>query len=179
MPPSAKSLEGKRVPVEDPEDLSQCLEPPLLVVFTLDEQRYALRLAAVERVVRAVEVTRLPKAPEIVLGMINVQGRIIPVINVRKRFHLPERGIELSDQFIIARISRRTVALVVDAVNDVVPCPEAQVVAAEKILPGLEHVEGVLKIPDGMIFVHDLDRFLSLDEAQALAEALQPKETTP
>ena len=144
-----------------------------LVVFTLDEQRYALRLAAVERVVRAVEVTPLPKAPEIVLGMINAQGRIVPVVNVRKRFQLPEREVELSDQFIIARTSRRTVALVVDAVNEVVPCPEAQVVAAEKILPGLEHVAGVLKLPDGMIFVHDLDRFLSLDEEQALEAAME------
>ena len=150
-----------------------------LVVFTLEEQRYALRLAAVERVVRAVEVTPLPKAPEIVLGMINAQGRIVPVVNVRKRFQLPEREVGLSDQFIIARTARRTVALVVDAVNHVVPCPEAQVVASEKILPGLEHVEGVLKLPDGMIFVHDLDRFLSLDEEQALAEALKSEETTP
>lgn len=152
---------------------------PELVVFTLDEQRYALRRAAVERVVRAVEVTPLPEAPEIVLGMINAQGRIVPVVNVRKRFRLPEREVELSDQFIIARTSRRTVALVVDAVNDVVLCAEAQVVASEKILPGLEHVEGVLKLPDGMIFVHDLDRFLSLDEEQALAEAMKPEETTP
>ena len=152
---------------------------PQLVVFTLDEQRYGLRLATVERVVRAVEVTPLPNAPEIVLGMINVQGRIIPVVNVRKRFRRPEREIGLSDQFIIARTSRRTVALVVDAVSDVEPCPEAQVVAAEKILPGLEHFDGVLKIPDGMIFVHDLDRFLSLDEERALTAALAPGETTP
>src|SRR5471030_2507651 len=143
---------------------------PQLVVFTLDEQRYALRLAVVERVVRAVAVTPLPKAPEIVLGMINVQGRIVPVVNARKRFRRPEREAEVSDQFIIARTARRTVALVVDAVSAVVPCPEAQIVAAEKILPGLEHVKGVLKIPDGMIFVHDLDRFLSLDEEHALTE---------
>src|SRR5471030_1448115 len=142
---------------------------PQLVVFTLDEQRYGLRLAVVERVVRAVEITPLPKAPEIVLGVIIAQGRVIPVVNVRKRFHRPEREVELSDQFIIARTSRRMVALVVDAVNDVVPCTESQVVASEKIVPGLEHVEGVLKLPDGMIFVHDLDRFLSLEEEQTLA----------
>ncbi|MBF8302857.1 MAG: cheW40H-4 [Candidatus Dadabacteria bacterium] len=57
-----------------------------LVVLTLDEQRYALHLSAVERIVRVVEVTPLPKAPEIVLGVVNVQGQIIPVINIRKRF---------------------------------------------------------------------------------------------
>ena len=152
---------------------------PELVVFTLDKQPYALRIGVVERVVRAVEVTPLPKAPEIVLGMINAQGSIVLVVNVRKRFQLPEREVELNDQFIIARTSRRTVALVVDAVNDVVLCAEAQVVASEKILPGLEHVEGVLKLPDGMTLLHDLDQFLSLDEEQALAEAMKPEETTP
>lgn len=152
---------------------------PQLVVFTLDEQRYALPLGVVDRVVRAVESTPLPKAPDIVMGMINAQGRIIPVVNVRKRFHRPEREVELSDQFIIARTSRRTVALVVDAVNNVVSCTGSQVVASEMILPGLEHIEGVLKLPDGMIFVHDLDRFLSLDEEQTLTDALKSKEILP
>lgn len=148
-----------------------------LVVFTLAEQRYALRLGSVERVVRAVEITPLPQAPEIVLGVINMQGRVVPVVNVRKRFGLAEREIELSDQFIIARTSRRAVALVVDAVNDVVSCAEAQQVAAEKILPGLEHIEGVLKLPGGMILLHDPDRFLSLDEEQALEAAMKEPTT--
>jgi chemotaxis signal transduction protein len=60
-----------------------------LVVFTLDEQRYALHLDAVKRIVRAVEVTPLPKAPQIVLGVVNVQGKVIPVMNLRSRFSLP------------------------------------------------------------------------------------------
>jgi purine-binding chemotaxis protein CheW len=150
-----------------------------LVVFTLDEQRYALRLSSVERVVRAAEITPLPKAPRIVLGIINVQGSIVPVVSVRLRFRRPAREIGINDQFIIARTLLRTVVLVVDTVSDVVPCPDAQVVAAQKILPGLEHVDGVLKIPDGLIFVHDLDRFLSLDEEQALTAALTPGVTTP
>jgi purine-binding chemotaxis protein CheW len=64
-----------------------------LVVFALDEQRYALRLTAVERIVRAVEVTPLPKAPQIVLGVIDAQGRIIPVVDVRQRFRLTEREV--------------------------------------------------------------------------------------
>ncbi len=57
-----------------------------LVVFAFDEQRYALHLSAVERIVRMVEITPLPKAPEIVLGVVNVQGRIVPIVNIRKRF---------------------------------------------------------------------------------------------
>jgi purine-binding chemotaxis protein CheW len=76
------------------------LQPQKLVIFTLDEQRYALHLAAVERVVRMVELTSLPKAPEIVLGVVNVRGRVVPVVNLRKRFGLAERGIRLSDHIL-------------------------------------------------------------------------------
>ena len=56
------------------------------VAFVLNDQRYALRLAVVERVVQVVEFTPLPKAPEIVLGIINFEGRVVPVVDVRKRF---------------------------------------------------------------------------------------------
>lgn len=144
-----------------------------LVVFTFDEQRYALHLSAVERIVRVVEVTPLPKAPEIVLGVVNVQGQITPVINIRKRFCLPEREMNLSDQLIIARTSRRTVALVADAVSGVIERSEQEVIAAEKVLPGIEYVEGVVKLEDGMILIHDLNKFLSLEEEQALDNAMK------
>lgn len=143
-----------------------------LVAFSLDEQRYALPLSAVERVVRAVEVTALPRAPEIVSGVINVRGSVIPVVNVRRRFGLPEREPALSDQLIIGRTSRRSVALVVDAVAGVLEYSEKQAVPAEAIAPGLEYVTGVVKLSNGMVLIHDLDRFLSLDEERALDEAM-------
>ncbi len=144
-----------------------------LVIFTLDEQRYALHLSAVERVVLVVEVTLLPKAPEIVLGVINMQGRIIPVMNIRKRFRLPEREISLSDQLITARTSSWTVALVVDSVSGVAERSAQEVIAAEKILPGMEYVEGAAKLEDGIVFIHDLDRFLSLEEEKQLNDAMK------
>jgi purine-binding chemotaxis protein CheW len=143
------------------------------MVFSLDGQRYALALAAVEKVVRAVEVTRLPKAPDIVLGIVNVQGRVIPVINVRRRFRLPEREMALTDQIVIARTARRPVALVVDAVAGVLEYPEQEAVEARDILPDVEYVEGVVKLEDGLILIHDLDRFLSLEEEASLDQALE------
>ena len=142
------------------------------VVFSLDEQRYALHLSVVKTTVRAVEVTPLPKAPDIVVGVINVKGQIIPVVNVRQRFDLPEREMELSDRLIIAITSRRTVALLADAVMGVVELGAQQVVATEEVLPGVEYVEGVLKLPDGLVLIHDLDSFLSLDEESTLNAAM-------
>lgn len=144
-----------------------------LVVITLDEQRYALYLSVVERVVRMVQITPLPKAPEIVLGVINVQGRVIPAINIRKRFRLPEREIGLSDQLIIANTPRRTIALVADAVSGIIEYAEQDTIAGEKILPGMEYVDGVVKLEDGIILIHDLDRFLSLEEEKTLDNAIE------
>jgi len=143
-----------------------------LVVFTLDNHRYALHLAVVERAVRMVEITPLPKAPEIVSGVINLQGRIVPVLNIRKRFRLPERKTNLSDQLLIARTARRTVALVVDAVCGVSDHATQETVVAPTIVPGLEYVTGVVKLEDGMLFIHNLDRFLSLEEEEALETAI-------
>ncbi len=145
---------------------------PILVVFALERQRYALPLAAAQTAARAVEVTPLPKAPSIVLGVINVRGQIIPVLNIRQRFGLPQREIDLSDQFIIARTAKRAVALVVDTVVGVLTRPAESVIAPEAIVPGLDYVQGVVKLDDDLIFIHDLDTFLSLDEENALEEAL-------
>jgi purine-binding chemotaxis protein CheW len=143
-----------------------------LVVFSLEGGRYGLALSAVERVVRAVDITALPKAPDIVSGVINLQGRIIPVVDVRKRFRLPERPLDLRDQLIVAHTSRRAVALVVDAVAGIVECPERDVIAAEGIFPDIGHVEGIVKTKDGMVLIHDLDQFLTLEEEQCLGEAM-------
>ncbi len=143
-----------------------------VVVFTLEGQRIGLPLGTVERAVRVVDVTPLPKAPQIVRGLINVQGRIVPVVNTRKRFGIPEREVALSDQFLIAHTSTRTVAMWVDTVTGVVECSERDFVTAEAIVPGMEYVKGIVKLADGMILVHDLDTFLSLEEQQSLDQAI-------
>ena len=143
-----------------------------LVVFRLDERRYALPLAAVERVVRAVDVTPLPKASPIVLGAIDVHGRVLPVLNVRKRFLMPEREIGPADWFLLAHTARHTVVLVVDESEGVIERPQAEIVLSTRIVPGLDHFPGVLRLDDGLVLIHDLERFLSLDEARALDEAM-------
>lgn len=149
-----------------------------LVVFRLDEQRYAVRLAVVERSVRAVEVTNLPHAPALVLGVIDVAGRVFPVLNLRRRLKLPERALEVSDQFLIARTARHTVALVVDETLGVVDLPPTGIVASTRIAPGIAPIEGVAKLPDGLVLIHNLDSFLCLDEEAVLDAALR-WEVTP
>jgi purine-binding chemotaxis protein CheW len=144
-----------------------------LVTFSLDDRKFALSVSAVQRIIRVVEVTALPKAPEIVIGIINMQGQVIPVFDIRRRFHLPVREMQLSDQLIIATTTKRTVALIVASVDDVIEIPGERIIVAEEILPELEYVEGVVKTEDGLVLIHDLERFLSLPEEKALDEALE------
>jgi purine-binding chemotaxis protein CheW len=148
-----------------------------LVVFLIQDQRYGLHLSSVDRIVRSVEITPLPEAPSIVLGVINHHGRIVPVINIRKRFNLPKREVGLNDQLIIAHTSKRCIALVVDSATEVVSYLPDSIVAAEQILPGMEYIQGVAKFPDGLILIHDLEKFLSLDEEQSLEVALSQIKT--
>ena len=145
-----------------------------LVVFNLEEQRYALRLSAVEQIVRVVEITLLPQAPDIIRGVVNIRGRIVPVYDIRTRFRLSNRELSLSDHLIVARTARRTVALVVDRVTGVVARTDEEVTGTQHISSSLEYVEGVVKLEDGLVFIHDLDTFLSVGEEARLEEALSP-----
>jgi purine-binding chemotaxis protein CheW len=144
-----------------------------LVLFSLDERSFGLHLSAVERVFHIVEVTSLPKAPRCVLGIINLHGTIVPVFNIRERFGLPERATLLSDQLVIARTTKRTVALLVDSVSGVVDRTPDNSTPTREILPGMEYVEGVMRLEDDLIFIHNLETFLSLDEEMALEVALE------
>ncbi len=139
-----------------------------LVAFILGEQQYALPLTTVQRVVRMVEVTPLPKAPEVVLGVIDFQGNIIPVMSMRRRFGSPEAETSLSDQLIVADAGTRSVALVVNSVIGVLERTAEEVTEAEKIVPGAQYVEGITRLEGGILFIHDLERFLSKKEEQQL-----------
>lgn len=142
------------------------------VAFRLEGLRFALPLACVARAVRAVAATPLPAAPEIVEGIVNVQGRIVPVVSLRRRLGLAERETGLADQLLIARSATRMLAMVVDAVTGVVECETRDVVAIDGVVVGTRHVKGIVKASDGMLLIQDLDRFLSAEEEQGLDAAL-------
>ena len=142
--------------------------PMQLVVFTLELQHYALPLAGVQRVVRMMEVTPLPEAPGIVLGVIDLQGKIIPVMSMRKRFGLSEPEASLVDQLIVADTGTRTVALLVSSVSGVTERTAEEVTATEEIVPGVQQVEGISRLEDGILFICNLDRFLSTTEEREL-----------
>jgi purine-binding chemotaxis protein CheW len=145
-----------------------------LVVFSLEGNRYAVELDRVDRVAPMVALAPFPKAPGIVSGVFDFRGRLVPAVNVRRRFRLPERAPRISDQLLLVRTRRHPLALIVDAVEPVVAVQRSEVAAAEDVVPGLEFVRGIVRLPaHGIVFIHDLDTFLSLEEEARLAGALE------
>lgn len=138
------------------------------VVFKLDEMEFAVGLAAVERVVQAVEIVPLPEAPRGVRGVINLRGKVVPVFDLWERFGLASRDLRSSDHLVICHTHWRTVALLVVSVTGVVSRNEAQITPASAILPDLECVTGVMKLNGNMVLLHDLERFLSIEDHEAL-----------
>ncbi len=143
-----------------------------IVVFTLDNLLYALPLDTVIRVIHIVEIRLLPKAPEIICGIINVAGEIIPVINTRKRFGLASREIELNDQLIIADTRKRKIALWVDTVTGIQNIRFDQQINNQASLPFAKYIKGVAKMEGELILIYDLELFLNLEEEEELELAL-------
>ncbi|MBF0481405.1 MAG: chemotaxis protein CheW [Desulfovibrionaceae bacterium] len=144
---------------------------PDLFVFRLGAWRFALPLERVNAAVRAAHAAQLPGAPELVLGMLNVRGEVLPVVDLGRRFGLPPRPVAPEDFFVIARSARRTLALRVDAVDGPAR-PGCEDASAPGHLPAVDGILGVAVLEDGLTVIFDLDACLSLDEEERLGEAL-------
>lgn len=144
-----------------------------LVLLTVDGQTYALHLEAVDRVLHMAEVTPLPGAPHVVEGVINIQGEVVPIVSIRRRLSLAERSVGAGDCLVVARARARRLAIIAETVVGVVEHPVDAVVSAGDLAQGIQHIEGVLKTSDGLVLIHDLDRFFSAEEEQSLDLALE------
>ena len=144
-----------------------------LILFSLDGFHFALDATKVGRVVRAAEISPLPDLPAGVRGVVCVAGEVVPVFDLRERLGLPAREVRSSDHFITARCGGRVVALMVDAVTDVVPAAKAEIIPTASVLPCLTAIEGWVKINGELIMIHDLSKFLSMDELLVLEKAME------
>lgn len=134
-----------------------------LLTFKLDDQEYALNINEVVQVVRMVAVTRALKAPAFIEGMINLRGRVIPVVSLRQRCGLPDRPYDLNTQLLIARAGDRLMALMVDVVSEVLAIPADCIEPPDQIGTDMEHLLAVGKLGDRLILILDPRSLLSDD----------------
>lgn len=142
------------------------------LVFEVAGQRFALDLPVVQELARAVSVVPLPRAPAVVEGVIDVRGTLVPVLDLRGRFGLPASPLRPSDHLVLARAADRLVALRCDRAEGIVSLPAGEVEDARRAVPEAGYVAGVVRLPDGLVLVHDLRTFLSGAEGAALDDSL-------
>jgi purine-binding chemotaxis protein CheW len=147
-------------------------EEAQLLIFKLNDQEYALPIADVVQVVRIVAITPMPEAPDIVRGVINLRGKVIPVIDTRRRFGLPARSYDLNTQLLIAQSDGHMMALIVDVVSEVLTMPSSNIEPPSAIGPQMEDLSAVGKLGDRLLLIPDLSKILSSNEEDRLERAL-------
>jgi purine-binding chemotaxis protein CheW len=143
-----------------------------ILVFEVEDRRYGLPTADVRELVRAVAITPLPNAPALVEGVVDVRGRILPVIDVRARFKLPPRPLDPSDHFIVASAGARGLILRVDRATHLAQVEDAAIESAAARRPGAAYERGVATVDGGLVLIHDVADFLSAAESDALDAAM-------
>jgi purine-binding chemotaxis protein CheW len=139
------------------------------VVFVLEGQRYALALEHVERLLRAVEITPLPDSFGTVCGVINVQGKVVPVLDLRRRFGLPGREIDVRDQLLVVRSGQTLIALPVDDTLGLVFEAEGEPLETGSDDTQHAYVSSVLPVGGDLVMVLDVAVLLTPSELHALS----------
>ncbi len=148
-------------------------EDAQLLTFKLDGQEYALDIDNVVQVVRMVAITPVPKAAQVVEGVINLRGRVIPVINFRKRCGLPPKPHSLNNHLLIARMNHRVVGLIVDSVSEVLSMPVNNLDSSSEIGEGnMEYLSAVGRLGDRLLLILNPSAVLTLEEEEHLDKVL-------
>ncbi|OFY49732.1 MAG: hypothetical protein A2W85_07675 [Bacteroidetes bacterium GWF2_41_31] len=137
-----------------------------LLCFFLADRRFAIPLTNVESVIRAVAVSSVPDANEFFHGVFDFHGEIMPVLNLRKRFGLPSKPIEINDRFIIVSSNVGMFAMVVDEVEEIRKPPEEDISCVDVSLSSPDRSNDLKKLPflsneDGVIAIYDVKILLN------------------
>ncbi|MFW5722487.1 MAG: chemotaxis protein CheW [Desulfohalobiaceae bacterium] len=143
-----------------------------LVTFRIGEEEFGVDILLVQEIIRKMNITRVPKAPDFVEGVINLRGKVIPIIDLRKRFGLETKGYDKNTRFIVIEINDMIVGFVVDSVSEVLRIPSDTVEPPPPVVSGLdsEYISGVGKLEDRLLILLDLDRLLSREEQTQLSQ---------
>jgi purine-binding chemotaxis protein CheW len=145
-----------------------------IVVFSLAGENYGLDISRIQGIIKLPEITRVPRAPHFVEGIINLRGAIVPVIDLRKRFQLGQRHDTRETRIINVEMGDHLVGLIVDAVEEVLNIPPSAVEPTPELVTTLDsaYLRGIAKLDNRLVILLDLDRVLTASEQQAI-EALE------
>lgn len=142
-----------------------------LVTFSIGDEEFGVDILRVQEIIRTMEITKVPKAPDFVEGVINLRGKVIPIVDLRRRFGLQYRDHDKNTRIIVIEITNMIVGFVVDSVSEVLRIPASTVEPPPPVVSGLEseYIKGVGKLADRLLIMLDLNRLLSSEEKDALS----------
>ncbi|MBI5835693.1 MAG: purine-binding chemotaxis protein CheW [Candidatus Eisenbacteria bacterium] len=146
--------------------------PRQLVSFRLGEEEYAIDILSVQEIIRVARVTPVPNAPPFVVGVLNLRGKVIPVVSLRTRLGMAHADLTSRTRILVADLPPHTIGFRVDSVSEVIRVPLEQIEPPPDTGPRGRpepYVQGVAKLENRLIMILDLQRLLTEEESQSLA----------
>lgn len=142
-----------------------------LVTFSIGEEEFGVNILKVQEINRTMEITKVPRSPEFVEGVINLRGKVIPIIDLRRRFGLVSKPEDKDTRIIVIEINSVIVGFVVDAVSEVLRIPASTVGPPPPVVAGVEsdYISGVGQLKDRLLIMLDLDKLLSTEDLDILS----------
>ena len=141
-----------------------------LVTFSISDEEFGVDILKVQEIIRTMEISKVPRAPDFVEGVINLRGKVIPIIDLRRRFGLAHKLHDKNTRIIVIEMTDVIVGFVVDAVSEVLRIPTSTVEPPPPVVAGMdsEYISGVGKLENSLLILLDLDKLLSSDDMAAL-----------
>ena len=142
-----------------------------IVVFDLAGEAYGVDINAVLEIIRMEEITAVPETANFVEGVINIRGKVIPVVDLRKRFGLEHGEASKDNRIVVIDIASQSIGMVVDAVNEVMRIPEDAIEPPSLVITNQDsdYLIGIVKLEGRMIILLDLERVLSGADREGIA----------
>ena len=141
-----------------------------VVTFNLGKEEFAVPILQIQEINRLVEITHVPKSPEFVEGVINLRGKVIPIIDLRRRFGLTQAELSRYSRIVVVNMDGRMVGLIVDSVSEVLRLSKDAIEPPPPVVAGIdsEYIRGLGKLEGRLLILLDLNRILTKDEHKEL-----------
>lgn len=151
-----------------------------LVIFSLANEAYGVDIGQVREIIRMQSITFVPDSPAFVEGVINLRGRVIPVIDLRVRFSLAAAEATAESRIVVVHVGDEDIGMIVDSVTEVLRVPVTAIEAPSGLVTTEQsyYMDGIAKLEDRLLILLDLDKVLTSSEHEALREAADAAETT-
>lgn len=145
-----------------------------LVSFHLADESYGIEITKVREIILMGEITRIPHTPDFVKGLINLRSTVIPVIDLRIRFGLPEAELTGESRIMVINVRGKTIGIIVDAVSEVLRISNNQIAPPPPTVAGLgrEYLTGLVRLEEQLLILLDIDKLLGQEDTAALQEAM-------